>query len=45
MILNLKPLNQLVITPHFKMESIHNVIHMIQLNSCIAPVDLKDVFY
>lgn len=31
--------------PHFKIESIHNVIHMVQQNSWMAEVDLKDVFY
>ena len=45
MILNLKALNFLVNAPHFKMESIHNVIHMVQHNSWMASVDLKDAFY
>ena len=45
MILTLKALNLLVNAPHFKMESIHNTIHMLQHNSWMASVDLKDVFY
>ena len=45
MILNLKAPNLSVNAPHFKIESIHNVIHMVQQNSWMASVDLKDVFY
>ena len=45
MTLNLKALNLSVNAPHFKMESIHNVIHMVQHNSCMASVDLKNAFY
>ena len=41
MILNLKALNFLLNVPHFKMESIHSVIRMVQHNSSTAPVDLK----
>ena len=45
MILNLKALNFSVNAPHFKMESIHNVIHMVQHNSWMVSADLKDAFY
>ena len=45
MILNLKARNFSVNAPHFKMESIHNVIHMVQHNSWMSSVDLKDAFY
>ena len=31
--------------PHFKMESIHNVIYMVQHNSRMASIDLQDAFY
>ena len=44
MILNLKPLNLPESSPHFKMEGIHNVIHLVQDNSQIASVDTKDAF-
>ena len=45
MILNLKALNFSVNAAHFKMESIHNVIQMVQHNSWMTSVDLKDAFY
>ena len=45
MILYLKALNFLVNAPHFKMESIHNVIYMVQHNSWMASIDLKNAFY
>ena len=45
MILNLKVLNLSANIPHFKMESIHNVIHMLQRNFWMVSVDLKDAFY
>ena len=45
MILNLKALNLSVNAPHFKMESIHNVIDMVQHNFWMESVDIKDAFY
>ena len=45
MILNLKKLNECVEAPHFKMESIKNVLCMIQLRAWMASVDLKDAFF
>lgn len=44
-ILNLKKLNITCDTSHFKMESISNVIKMVQRDSYMASVDLKDAFY
>ena len=44
-ILNLKQLNKSVLTHHFKMDSIRNVKHMIELGCWMASVDLKDAFY
>ena len=45
MILNLKKLNALVDAPHFKMESIRNIVSMVRRNVWIASVDLKDAFF
>ena len=45
MILNLKNLNEHMEYNHFKMESIHNVIHVIRPGVYMASVDLKDAFY
>ena len=44
MILNLKKLNSAVNSPHFKMESIKNVINMVHQDAWMASVDLKDAF-
>ena len=43
--LNLKKLNECVEAPHFKMESIKNVICMIEPGAWMASVDLKDAFF
>ena len=45
MILNLKHLNKYVSYKHFKMESLQNVIDIIQPHCWMASVDLKDAFY
>ena len=45
MILNLKNLNDHVFYNHFKMESLDNVLNIIQPNVWMASVDLKDAFY
>ena len=44
-ILNLKKLNECIEAPHFKMESIKNVLFMIEPGAWMAPVDLKDAFF
>ena len=43
--LNLRKLNECVEAPHFKMESIKNVICMIEPGAWMASVDLKDAFF
>ena len=45
MILNLKQLNASVDAPHFKMESIRNIVSMVGRNVWMASVDLKDAFF
>ena len=45
MILNLKKLNKCIDAPHFKMESIKNVLCMIEPGAWIASVDSKDTFF
>ena len=45
MILNLKKLNECVKAPHFKMESIKNVLCMIEPGAWMTLVDLKDAFF
>lgn len=45
MILNLKKLNSHVNYNHFKMESLENVLNIIQPYTWMASVDLKDAFY
>ena len=45
MILNLKNLNSNVYYKHFKMESIQDVINIIEPNVYMASIDLKDAFY
>ena len=44
-ILNLKQLNKHVTYQHLKMESLSDVFKIIQPNSWMAIVDLKDAFY
>ena len=45
MILNLKNLNEFILSPHFKMDSIYTVINMIKPNVWMASVDLKDAYF
>ena len=44
-ILNLKYLNLVCETHHFKMETLKQAIHMIKKNSFLASIDIKDAFY
>lgn len=43
-ILNLKNLNKYVLTPHFKMEDYRTAIQMIEPNSFLAKIDLKESY-
>ena len=45
MILNLKKLNKNIQYEHFKMESIQNVIDLMEDNCFMASVDLKDAYF
>ena len=45
MILNLKYLNENIFYEHFKMESIQNVIDLMEENCYMASVDLKDAYF
>ena len=44
-VINLKSLNQFVMTPHFKMEGIHTVRDLIQPNNWMTKIDLKDAYF
>lgn len=44
-ILNLKELNQFVVTPHFKMEDIRTAVRLIRKDTFLATIDLKDAYY
>ena len=44
MILNLKHLNEYILSPHFKMDSIQNVISMVKKGAWMASVELKNLF-
>ncbi|CEP15065.1 hypothetical protein [Parasitella parasitica] len=44
-VFNLKRLNQYLHAPHFKMETIKEVTHMIQKNDYLLSIDLSDVFF
>ena len=44
-ILNLKPLNKICATFHFKMENLKNAFSLIKKDSFLASIDLKDAFY
>ena len=44
-ILNLKPLNAGCNSPHFKMESLKQAIHLVRKGSFMASIDIKDAFY
>jgi hypothetical protein len=43
-VFNLKALNEFVITPHFKMETITEVSKLITPNSFLVSIDLQDAF-
>lgn len=45
MILNLRSLNQFVVTHHFKMDSLHSAIQMMSQSCYMASVDIKDAYY
>ena len=45
MILKLKSLNESTIASHFKMDSTHNVVYMVQPILRMASADLKNAFY
>ena len=45
MILNLKKLNKNIQYEHFKMESIQNVINLMEDNCFMDSVDLKDAYF
>ena len=44
-ILNLKPLNVECDSPHFKMESLKQALHLVRRGSYMASIDIKDAFY
>ena len=44
-ILNLKKVNIFVESPHFKMDSIKDIISMVHRGAWMASVDLKDAFF
>ena len=43
-VLNLKPLNRFVISPHFKMESVRSVKNLVQPGDWLIKLDLKDAY-
>ena len=45
MILNLKDLNHFIKYLHFKMDSIHSVLHNVTPNCFMASIDLKSAYY
>ena len=45
LILNLKQLNQFSPKVHFKMDTLHTVLKLVQRNCYIASIDLKDAYY
>ena len=44
-LLNLKQLNKVCETKHFKMESLNQAVHMITPGCYMASIDIKDAFY
>ena len=44
-ILNLKRLNRYIEPPHFKLEDVRSVLHIIRHSSFMATIDLRDAFY
>jgi len=45
LIINLKPLNKFIVNEHFKMEDYRTVCNLLQKNSNMATIDLKDAYY
>jgi len=45
LIINLKPLNKFIVNDHFKMEDYRTVCNLLQKNSYMATIDLKDAYY
>lgn len=45
LILNLKLLNEFIIKEHFKLEDHKTVLNMLEQNSFLATIDLKDAYY
>ena len=44
-VINLKPLNRLLYVPHFRMETLQNVIHAVRPGEWMATLDLKDAYF
>ena len=44
-VINLKALNEYVSAPHFKMEGIHTLKHLLRTGDWLAKVDLKDAYF
>ena len=44
-VINLKALNQFVVTRHFKMEGIHTLRDLLQPNDWLTKIDLKDAYF
>lgn len=45
LILNLKGLNQFVTYHHFKMDTLHSILKLVERNCFMASLDLKDAYY
>lgn len=44
-ILNLKPLNKVLFSPHFKMENFQTVSRLLRKNDFMTSIDLKDAYF
>lgn len=44
-LINLSPLNDCIVYKHFKMETLHSALSLIQPNFFMASIDLKDAYY
>lgn len=44
-IINLKPINGLIVSPSFKMETLASVVHGLRRNDWMASIDLKDAYF
>jgi ribonuclease HI len=45
LVINLKPLNEYIEAPHFKMEDYRTACNVIRTNCYLASIDLKDAYY